>query len=162
MDNETLPTNSKKFNKAITINASTSQVWHILTTPELMKKWMISDDIEINISTDWKVGSPMVIRGNMNGKNFENNGTVLQFEPEKTLEYSHLSSTSRLPDQPESYSIIEFRLQPMEDLTILTLTVSNFLTESIYKHLAFYWNVTVEVLKRMIENKGSNESLQTT
>ena len=161
MDSETLPTDSKKFNKAVTINASTSQVWHILTTPELMKKWMISDDIEININTDWKVGSPMVIRGNMSGKNFENNGTVLQFEPEKILEYSHLSSMSRLPNRPESYSIIEFRLQPMENLTILTLTVSNFPTESIYKHLAFYWNVTLEVLKRMIENKGSIESLQT-
>ena len=159
MDSETLPTDSKKFNKAVTINASTSQVWHILTTPELMKKWMISDDIEININTDWKVGGPMVIHGNMSGKNFENNGTVLQFEPEKILEYSHLSSTSRLPNRPESYSIIEFRLQPMENLTILTLTVSNFPTESIYKHLAFYWNVTLEVLKRMIENKGSNESL---
>jgi len=160
MDSETLPIDSKKFNKAVTINASTSQVWHILTTPELMRKWMISDDIEINISTDWKVGSPMVIRGNMNGKDFENNGTVLQFEPEKTLEYSHLSSTSRLPDQPKSYSIIEFRLQPMEDLTTLTLKVSNFPTESIYKHLAFYWNVTLEVLKRMIENTGSKESFR--
>jgi len=161
MDSEILPTDSRKFNKAVTINASTSQVWHILTTPELMKKWMISDDIEININTDWKVGSPMVIRGNMSGKNFENNGTVLQFEPEKILEYSHLSSTSRLPNRPESYSIIEFRLQPMENLTILTLTVSNFPTESIYKHLAFYWNVTLEVLKKMIENKSSIDSLQT-
>ena len=159
MNVEALPINSKIFNKAVNINAPTSQVWHILTTPELMKKWMISDDIEININTDWKVGSPMVIRGNMNGKNFENNGTVLQFETEKTLRYSHLSSISRLPDQPESYSIVEFRLQPIENQTILTLTLSNFPTESIYKHLAFYWNVTLEVLKRMIENKGSNESL---
>ena len=161
MDSKTLPTASKIFNKTVNINAPTSRVWHMLTTPELMKKWMISDDIEISISTDWKIGSPMVIRGNMNGKNFENNGTVLQFEPEKTLEYSHLSSTSRLPDQPESYSIIEFRMQPMEDLTILTLTVSNFLTESIYKHLAFYWNVTVEVLKRMVESMGNIDSQQT-
>lgn len=159
MDSKTLPTDSKKFHKAVTINAPTSEVWHLLTAPEWMQKWMISNDIEINISTDWKVGSPMVIRGKMNGKNFENKGTVLQFEPEKTLQYSHLSSTSRLPDQPKSYSIIEFRLQPLEDLTILTLTVSNFPTESIYKHLAFYWNVTLEVLKRMIENKGGNESL---
>lgn len=161
MNSETLPTDSKIFNKDVNINAPISKVWHILTTPELMKKWMISDDIEIDVNTDWKVGSPMLIRGNMNGKNFENNGTVLQFETEKTLRYSHLSSISRLPDQPESYSILEFRLQPVENQTILSLTVSNFPTESIHKHLAFYWNVTLEVLKRMIENKGSIESLQT-
>jgi uncharacterized protein YndB with AHSA1/START domain len=161
MDSETLPTDSKIFNKTVNINAPTSQVWHILTTPELMKKWMISDDIEINIRTNWKVGSPMVIRGAMNEKNFENNGTVLQFEPEKTLRYSHLSSMSRLPDQPASYSTIEFKLQPMEDQTILTLTLSNFPTESIYKHLTFYWNVTLEVLKKMIENMGSIDNLQT-
>jgi uncharacterized protein YndB with AHSA1/START domain len=154
MNSDTLPTDSKIFNKAVNIKAPTSQVWHILTTPELMKKWMISEDIEINVSTDWKVGSPMVIRGNMNGNNFKNNGTVLQFEPEKTLEYSHLSSMSRLPDRPENYSIVGFTLNPTEDQTILTLTLSNFPTESIYKHLAFYWNVTLEVLKKMIEKKG--------
>jgi uncharacterized protein YndB with AHSA1/START domain len=154
MNVEALPVHSKVFNKSVNINAPTSQVWHLLTTPELMKKWMISDDVDISISTDWKIGSPMIIRGNMNGANFENNGRVLQFESEKILQYSHLSSLSRLPDQPESYSIIEFRLQPIEDQTILTLTLSNFPTESIYKHLSFYWNVTLEVLKRMIENKG--------
>ena len=152
MDSDTLPTDFKIFNKTVNINSSTSQVWHILTTPELMKKWMMPD-MEINITTDWRVGSPLVIRGNMNGKNFENNGTVLQFEPEKTLQYSHLSSISRLPDRPENYSIVGFTLNPTENQTALTLTLSNFPTESIYKHLAFYWNVTLEVLKRLIENQ---------
>ena len=138
--------------KIMNIKAPASQVWHMLTTPELMKKWMMSD-IEINIITDWKVGSPMLIRGTMNGKNFENKGTVLQFEPEKTLQYSHLSSLSRLPDQPENYSLVGFRVEPMQNETILTFTLSNFPTESIYKHLAFYWNVTLEVLKKMIEEQ---------
>lgn len=141
------------MNKVIHINAPTSHVWHILTTPELMQKWMMSD-VEINILTDWKVGGPIVIRGNMNGKNFENWGMVLQFEPEKTLRYSHLSSLSRLPDQPENYSIVEFRLRPMDHQTTLELTLTNFPTESIYQHLAFYWNVTLEILKRMIEEQG--------
>ena len=53
------------------VNAPTSQVWHTLTTPELMKKWMMPD-LEINIITDWKVGSPIVIRGTVNEKEFEN------------------------------------------------------------------------------------------
>jgi uncharacterized protein YndB with AHSA1/START domain len=159
MDRETLSTDSKVFSKTVQIDASTARVWQALTTPELMQKWMISEDLEISIHTDWKVGSPMRIRGNMNGKDFENNGTVLQFQPHEVLQYSHLSSTSRLPDRPESYSIIDFNLQPVEGQTILTVTVRNFPTESIYKHPAFYWNVTLEVLKRRVENKVDIESL---
>jgi uncharacterized protein YndB with AHSA1/START domain len=152
MNTDTQSADRKTMNKAIHISAPISQVWHILTTPELMKKWMMPD-VEINIFTDWKVGSPMVIRGKMNGKGFENKGTVLKFEPQKILQYSHLSSISRLPDRPESYSIVEFRLRPIEKQTILEFTLSNFPTESIYKHLAFYWNVTLEILKKMIEDR---------
>ncbi len=148
----TPPTGDKIVNKTVHINAPTSKVWETLTNPELMKKWMF--DTEIKIITDWKVGHPIVIRGSLNGKNFENNGTVLQFEIEKILQYNHLSSLSRLPDQPENYSVLEFRLVPIENQTSLTLTLSNFPTESIYKHLAFYWNVTLEVLKRMLEEQG--------
>ena len=142
-------TNGNIFNKTIHINAPTSKVWDALTNPELMKKWM--SETKIDIITDWEVGNPIVIRGTLNGKNFENNGTVLQFEFEKILQYNHLSSLSRLPDKPENYSVLEFRLTPMENQTTLTLALSNFPTETIYKHLAFYWNVTLEILKRMIE-----------
>jgi uncharacterized protein YndB with AHSA1/START domain len=145
-------TSNQTVNKTITIGAPASQVWNALTNPELMKQWMAETDIDI--LTDWKVGHPFVIRGNLHGINFENTGTVLQFEPEKVLQYSHLSSLSRLPDRPESFSVIEFRLAPIENQTTLTLTVSNFPTEIIYKHLAFYWNVTLEVLKRLIEKQG--------
>jgi uncharacterized protein YndB with AHSA1/START domain len=150
MDINTLPTSPKMMNKTVQINGTTSQVWQMLTTPELMKKWMMSD-IDIEIITDWKVGSPIEIRGTMNGKDFENKGTVLQFEPERALQYSQLSSLSRLPDRPENYAVVAFRLNPPGDQTTLTLTLSNFATESIYKHVAFYWNVTLEVLKQMIE-----------
>lgn len=111
-------------------------------------------ETEINVITNWEIGSPMVIRGNLHGLNFENKGTVLRFEPEKILEYSHLSSVSRLPDALESYSILTFCLISVKDQTTLMLTVSNFPTETIYKHLAFYWNVTLEVLKRMIEQEA--------
>ena len=153
MDINTLSTSPKIMNKTVQINATTSQFWQMLTTPELMKKWMMSD-IDIEIITDWKVGSPIEIRGTMNGKDFENKGTVLQFEPERALQYSHLSSLSRLPDRPENYAVVAFRLNPPGDQTTLTLTLSNFATESIYKHVAFYWNVTLEVLKQMIETSG--------
>jgi uncharacterized protein YndB with AHSA1/START domain len=146
-----LPTNGNIVTKTVHINAPTSVVWEALTNPELIKKWM--SETEINILTDWQVGNPFIIRGILHRIKFENKGTVLQFEPEKILQYSHLSSLSKLPDKPENYSIIEFSLTPMNHQTTLTLTASNFPTETIYKHFAFYWNVTLEILKRMIEKQ---------
>ena len=147
----TSPEGDTIANKTIEIDAPTSRVWEALTTPEVMKKWM--SETEIKIITDWKVGNPFLIHGNLHGINFENKGTVLQFERERVLKYSHLSSLSRLPDEARNYSMIEFILAPMENQTSLTVTLSNFPTESIQKHLVFYWNVTLEILKRMIENQ---------
>jgi len=89
-DRYTSPINGKIFNKTIHISAPISKVWDTLTTPELMKKWM--SETEISIVTDWNVGSPILIRGRLHRIKFENKGTVLQFEREKILEFSHLSS----------------------------------------------------------------------
>jgi uncharacterized protein YndB with AHSA1/START domain len=140
---------SGSFNKTITINASASKVWVTLTEPQLMKQWM--SEIPLEVITDWQVGDSFIIRGTMYKKPFENTGTVIAFEPQRLLEYTHLSSLSKLTDNPENYTKLSFRLTPADDTTELTLIISNFPTETIYKHLAFYWNVTLELLKRFIE-----------
>lgn len=118
-----------------------------------MKRWM--SETEIDIITDWKEGSPITIRGDLYGTRFEVKGVVLQFEPERFLEYTHLSSLSELADKAENYSILEFRLEPKENETILVLTLSNFPTETIYKHFAFYWNGALELLRRSVESQRS-------
>lgn len=144
---------SQTIHKTVQINAPASKVWDALTTPALMTRWMMPDS-PIEIITDWQVGGPFTIRGNLHGINFENRGTVLQFEREKTLQYSHLSSSSHLPDVSASYSMLTFELAAAETQTALTLTVDNFPTEIIYKHLAFYWNSTLEILRQSIEQEG--------
>ena len=114
-----------------------------------MKRWM--SETEIDIITDWVVGKPINICGDWYKTGFVNKGTVLAFIPEQILSYSHLSSLSRLPDTAENYSLITFTLIPREQSTVLALTLNNFPNEVIYKHLAFYWNVTLELLKKFIE-----------
>lgn len=147
------PPEGRIFSKIVYIHAPASVVWEALTNANIMSKWMSED--ELDISTDWHVGGPITIRGKLHGMAFENKGTVLQFEREHVLEYNHLSSISRLRDKPENYSALEFKLARVEDQTALTVTVRNFPTENIYKHLAFYWNVTPEILKRMLENPNA-------
>lgn len=48
MTNETVWMDSKIFSKTLQVNASTSQVWQVLTKIE----WMISDDLQIDIFTE--------------------------------------------------------------------------------------------------------------
>jgi len=110
---------------------------------------MFDDDIEI--VTDWQIGSPFIIRGRLHGIRFENKGSVLKFEQEQRLSYSHLSSLSPLPDRAENYTVIEFSLESANGHSIVNLELSNFPTETIRKHLAFYWRSALVALKRSLE-----------
>lgn len=142
--------------RTIAINALPPTVWNALIRPELMKRWMAEPEMRLEISTDWAVGSPITIRG-FHHVRFENKGTVLQVEPCRVLRYTHLSSLSRLPDRPEHYSIVEFRLAAAQDETALTLTLGNFPTATIQKHLDFYWRTTLEILKRFVEGRPASQ-----
>jgi uncharacterized protein YndB with AHSA1/START domain len=139
------------LNKTININAPVSKVWETLTTPALIKLWMEDSSTDIEIITDWVVGSPFIIRGNLHGFSLENKGTVLEFEPEKVFKYDYLSNLSNRPDKPENYSSIEFKLTQVENSTELTFTQSNFVTDVDYKHSKLYWNGTLERMRKVLE-----------
>ncbi len=136
--------------KSITINSSPHKVWSYLTKPELMIKWAGEPDMSLEILTNWEVGSDFIIKGFHNTK-FENKGVVMQFDPYRILQYSHLSSVSRLPDTIENYSIITFLLTPKNAQTILSFRIENFPTEIILKHLDFYWDGTLSIIKQIVE-----------
>lgn len=139
-----------KFSTTIEVNAKPAKVWTALTTPEVMSGWMGEAEMQIKVITDWKVNSPILIQGFHHVK-FENKGTILQYEEGSRLSYSHLSNISRLPDKPESYSVFEFVLTPVEEKTMLTFTIENFPTEVIRKHLEFYWRTTILGVKKLVE-----------
>ena len=142
------------IHKSIHLNAQVAAVWQALTKPELMKSWM--SDSKIEIYTTWEVDTPVIINvQEVSYKtSFTNTGVVLQFLENRVLEYSHLSSLSRLPDQPENYTLIRFTLHQQDDQTLLELDLSNFPTESHYKHIDFYWTITLDVLKRFLEERA--------
>jgi uncharacterized protein YndB with AHSA1/START domain len=141
---------AEKFSTTVIIDAAPMQVWTILT--DQMTGWMGEPEMQIEIITDWKVNSPILIKGFHHVK-FENRGIVLQYEEGVRLSYSHLSNVSRLPDIPENYTILEFVLTPAGEVTILTLNIENFPTEVIRKHLEFYWRTTIFKIKKVTEDK---------
>ncbi|WP_339815390.1 SRPBCC domain-containing protein [uncultured Imperialibacter sp.] len=148
---------SPSITRSIHIDAPPSKVWGTLTVPDLMKEWMAEPEMELGILTTWKVGSAMVVKGFHHVK-FENKGTVLAFEPNKLLSYNYLSSISRLPDEPENYTVIEFTLAATEAGTTLAITLSNFPTDSIFKHVDFYWAGTIEIIKSVANKEAKGPS----
>lgn len=100
---------TQRVERSVVIEAPPAAVWDALTNPDLMNQWIGEPEMNIEVSADWTPGGPIIIKG-FHHTHFENRGTVLEFEPNVVLRYSHLSSISRLPDKPESYSVFGFRL----------------------------------------------------
>lgn len=141
-----------KIEQVTTIDAPAHVVWESLTRIELMKEWMGDADMALEIETGWTVGMPIVISG-FHHVRFKNRGVVVAFEPMTRLAYTHLSSLSRLPDVPESHTTLQFALEPVKEATALHFEATGFPTESIFKHLQFYWGGTLPILKRTIEQR---------
>lgn len=143
------PFKEQPLHKTISIHAPAAKVWDSLTNPELIPVWM--SDAPITVTSGRKAGSPVTFNGDFHGLPYETRGTILQFEPNVVYEYSFWNSLSQLPDVPENYALITFRLTPEENGTVLTLTQSNFVTEVIYQHFNFYWNVALGLIKKLNE-----------
>jgi uncharacterized protein YndB with AHSA1/START domain len=147
----------ESFEQSVMIGAAAERVWEYLVSPGLMKAWMAWPELALEIETDWAVGSPIIMRG-FHHVSFENTGTVLEFVPATRLAYTHLSSLSRLPDVPESHSVLEFSLKSDGSATVLRLRASGFPTSSIFKHLQFYWTGAMVELRRLVEqNIGGSD-----
>jgi hypothetical protein len=55
---------------SVVIEAPISVVWDALTKPELIKRYMFGT----NVVADWQVGSPIVCKGEWQGKTYEDKG----------------------------------------------------------------------------------------
>jgi uncharacterized protein YndB with AHSA1/START domain len=132
---------------SITIRAPIERVWEALTTPELIKQWFFGVDTE----SDWRVGSPIVHRGEYQGRPYEDKGTILQIDPPMLLVHSHWSPVSRLPDAPENYQQVTWELTDRSDGTELTIREANLPSEEARATSEKSWQMVLKNLKRLLE-----------
>jgi uncharacterized protein YndB with AHSA1/START domain len=132
---------------SITIDAPIEDVWKAVTTPALIKRWFFGVDTE----TDWQVGSPLVHRGEYQGKPYEDRGEILQFDPPKLLVHTHWSDVSGKPNNPEHYQEVSWALAQRNGATELTITERNLPSEEGKAVSEESWRMVLENLKNVLE-----------
>jgi pterin-4a-carbinolamine dehydratase/uncharacterized protein YndB with AHSA1/START domain len=128
-------------------HASVDKVWDALVNPEVVKKYMFGT----NLITDWREGSPIIWKGEWQGKSYEDKGVVLQCKPQQTLQYTYFSALTGLPDIPENYHTITVTLSPQEKQTRLSLTQDGITSEEARDHSEKNWNMVLGELKKLLE-----------
>ncbi|MEJ7600773.1 MAG: SRPBCC family protein [Kofleriaceae bacterium] len=133
----------------ITIHASAAQVWKALTTPALIKQYMMGAEVE----SDWKVGSPLIYTGEYEGKRFEERGVIQQLEPEHLLQATHFSTSSGKPDQPENYALVTWKLHPGDTGTVVTVEQDSLTSERGVEQSNQNWTMVLKGLKQTVEGQ---------
>jgi len=139
--------NSYVARATITINAPASTVWQALTDPQLIKQYLFGT----NVTTDWKVGSPITYRGVWEGKAYEDKGKILEIKAEKLLVSTYWSGMSGIPDLPENYQTVRYELSPEGSGTRLTIIQDNNDTQESADHSAQNWKMVLDGMKKLLE-----------
>lgn len=108
----------------IDIKASPEKVWDLLTNPQQTKKYMFGCETV----SDWQVGSDLLWRGEYDGKQMVFvKGKIVKIQINELLEYTVIDPlNAEIPDVPENYLNVEYKLKAIEDGTQLTVTQGDY------------------------------------
>jgi uncharacterized protein YndB with AHSA1/START domain len=131
-----------------TIDAPTSEVWEALVTPEAIKEYMFGT----NVTSEWREGSRIVWKGEWQGREYEDKGVILKYEPDRVLQYSHFSPLSGVPDVQENYHTVTIKLDDAGERTRVVLTQDKNATEEEREHSQKNWEMMLKGLKKYVED----------
>ena len=132
---------------SININVPATKVWEALTTPSIIKQYFFGTDAV----SDWKVGSPLIFKGEWQGKTYQDKGTILESVPNKIFKYTYWSSMSGIEDRPENHVIVTYELSENNNATTLTVTQENIPDEKTKQHSEENWRKVIGDLKKLLE-----------
>jgi uncharacterized protein YndB with AHSA1/START domain len=134
----------------ITITAHPHDVWSALVDPAAIRQYMFGTTVE----SEWRPGSPIVWRGEWQGRAYEDKGRILTVRPERSLQYTHFSPLSGLPDEPGNYHTVTIDLSPEGTGTRVTLTQDGSSTAEARDRSQENWSVMLRALRQYVETRG--------
>ena len=132
---------------AVIINAPSKQVWKALVDPDAIRQYMFGTQVV----SDWRETSPIVWKGEWQGKSYEDKGMILQFKPERVIQYSHFSPLSGLADKPENYHTVTIELSADGNQTRVSLSQDHNATEEERAHSEKNWEMMLTALNKFLE-----------
>jgi uncharacterized protein YndB with AHSA1/START domain len=135
---------------SVVIQASSEEVWHALTEPAAIKKYMFG----ATVSTSWREGDPISWKGEWKGKSFEDKGTVLRADPNHLLQYTHYSPLSGAEDVPSNYHTVTITLTSEDEGVWVALTQDKNDNDQARKHSEKNWMMMLEGLKKYVEESS--------
>ena len=139
--------------QSIRINAPLAKVWDALVNPKLIKQYMFGT----NAVSDWREGSPIIFKGEWQGRTYEDKGVILRLKPEQVIQYTHFSPLSGLPDIPENYHTVTIELAREKNGVTVSLSQDNNPTDEAREHSEKNWGMMLEGLLRLLERQGYND-----
>jgi uncharacterized protein YndB with AHSA1/START domain len=136
------------LSRSITIDAPIDRVWDALTTPDIIKQWFFGVETE----TDWKVGSPLVHRGEWQGTPYVDKGEIVKIAPPRLLVHTHWSDRSGKPDVPENYQQVTWAVSERDGASELTVSEDNLPSEEAKELSEQGWTMVLSNLKELLED----------
>ena len=140
---------------SIVINAAASAVWDALTNPKQTKKYMFGCETV----SDWKVGSPLLWKGSHEGKEIVFvKGIILNITPTTFLRYTVIDPNTSMPDIPENYLHVSYKLSEQKGKTTLLVSQDGFegVADGAKRYKDVYnngdgWNPILVAIKKLVE-----------
>jgi uncharacterized protein YndB with AHSA1/START domain len=115
--------NKLEVTNSISINAPVERVWNLLVNPEETKKYMFG----CATVSDWKPGSPLLWQACYEGRDMVFvKGFVITIQPPHQLTYTVIDPNSPMPDIPDNYLNVHYKLAEENGNTLLTVSQDGF------------------------------------
>jgi uncharacterized protein YndB with AHSA1/START domain len=139
--------------QTVEVKASAATAWEVLTNASIIKEYLFGTET----ITDWSVGSDIIFQGEYEGTTYKDKGVVRENISHKLLSYSYWSGFSGEEDVPENYSLVTYKLEPIDQTTTLfTWTQKGFATEEGYQHSLSGTDDFLKSIKVIMEREQEN------
>ncbi len=129
------------------VDADPQTVWQALTDPSQVSRWMVGTEV----SSDWRVGSPITWRGEMDGRSYEDKGEILAADEPTRLSMTHYSPLMGQADEPENYHTVTYDLAPEGDGTVVRLSQDGNESAEQAEQFSANWQSMLDALKGTVE-----------